>query len=58
VTEYTGLIWAALIGWAVFAEEVRATVWIGAALIIAGCLLAMRGKAEAPVTPTGAAPSP
>jgi drug/metabolite transporter (DMT)-like permease len=58
-TEYTGLIWAALIGWLVFAEEVRPTVWIGAALIIAGCLLAMRGKPKAPATPpAGSAASP
>jgi drug/metabolite transporter (DMT)-like permease len=44
VAEYTGLIWAALIGYAVFAETPRPMVLVGAVLVIAGCLAVMRGK--------------
>jgi S-adenosylmethionine uptake transporter len=58
VAEYTGLVWAALIGWVIFDEPTRLAMWIGAALIIGGCLLAMRGKARAPLTPPAAAPAP
>ncbi|MFN0023217.1 MAG: DMT family transporter [Parvularculaceae bacterium] len=53
--EYTALIWAALIGWFLFAEPVRGQVWIGAAIIIAACLWGAREeKALSPAT--GAAP--
>jgi drug/metabolite transporter (DMT)-like permease len=44
VAEYTGLIWAALIGYAFFSETPRAMVWVGAALVIAGCLIVVRGR--------------
>jgi drug/metabolite transporter (DMT)-like permease len=44
VTEYTGLIWAALIGFAYFNEVPRAMVWVGGALVIAGCYVVMREK--------------
>jgi drug/metabolite transporter (DMT)-like permease len=44
VAEYSGLIWAAIIGYVVFAETPRAMVWAGAALVIAGCASVMRGK--------------
>jgi drug/metabolite transporter (DMT)-like permease len=47
IAEYTGLIWAVLIGYAVFAETPRPIVWAGAALVIAGCLAVIRGKAPA-----------
>lgn len=42
VIEYTGLVWAAVLGWLWFAE--RPTAWdaAGAALVIAGCLRAAR----------------
>jgi S-adenosylmethionine uptake transporter len=52
VAEYTGLVWAALIGWFVFGESVRPAVWIGAILIIGGCLLAMSGRRAEPVRPS------
>jgi drug/metabolite transporter (DMT)-like permease len=38
VAEYTALIWAALIGYAFFQETPRMMVWVGGALVIAGCL--------------------
>jgi drug/metabolite transporter (DMT)-like permease len=44
VAEYSGLIWAAIIGYIVFAETPRAMVWAGAALVIAGCISVLRGK--------------
>jgi drug/metabolite transporter (DMT)-like permease len=47
VAEYTGLIWAALIGYVVFLETPRLMVWAGAALVVAGCLAVMRGKRTA-----------
>jgi S-adenosylmethionine uptake transporter len=44
VAEYTGLIWAAILGYAFFAEVPRSMVWVGAALVIAGCLVVARGQ--------------
>jgi S-adenosylmethionine uptake transporter len=38
--EYTGLVWAALLGFLVFAEPVRAPTLLGAGLIVIACLLA------------------
>lgn len=38
-TEYTALIWSALIGWLVFDEVPRGLFWLGAMVIIAACLL-------------------
>jgi S-adenosylmethionine uptake transporter len=53
--EYTALIWAALLGWFLFAEPVRPEVWAGAAVIIAACLWGAReGK---PLTSEAAAPA-
>lgn len=43
-TEYTGFIWAALWGWVVFREPIAAYTLIGAAMIIAGCLVAVRRR--------------
>lgn len=40
--EYTALIWAALLGWFLFAEPVRNEVWAGAAIIIASCVWGAR----------------
>lgn len=48
VLEFTGLIWAALIGWAFFGESVRLAVWAGAALIIVACLWSARDGPAAP----------
>jgi S-adenosylmethionine uptake transporter len=43
-TEYTGFIWASLWGWVVFSEPVASYTLAGAALIIAGCLIAARRR--------------
>lgn len=40
--EYTAFIWAAIIGWVVFNEELTLATLIGAAMIVAGCLVATR----------------
>jgi S-adenosylmethionine uptake transporter len=42
VTEYSGFLWAALMGWLVFRERVSSYTLAGAVLIIGGCLLAVR----------------
>ncbi|MEP5569450.1 MAG: DMT family transporter [Halioglobus sp.] len=39
--EYTAFVWAALLGWLFFAEEVTALTLLGTGLIVAGCLLAV-----------------
>lgn len=46
--EYTGVIWAALLGYAFFSEVPPLTAWIGAALIVAGCIVVMRQRASPP----------
>ena len=46
--EYTGVIWAALLGYAFFNETPRATAWIGAALIVMACLIVVRNRASPP----------
>ena len=43
-TEYTGFVWASLWGWVVFREPVATYTLIGAAMIIAGCLIAARKR--------------
>lgn len=40
--EYTAFIWAALLGWVFFAEAVTPATLAGTALIVLGCLIAMR----------------
>jgi S-adenosylmethionine uptake transporter len=45
--EYTAFLWSALLGWWVFGETVSLYTTLGAALIIAGCVAAMRGHAAA-----------
>lgn len=52
--EYTAFIWAALLGWLVFAERVGWFTLAGAAMIVAGCLIAARGR-RAPVSDVEAA---
>lgn len=46
-TEYTAFLWAALFGWLVFGETLSLLTTAGAALIVAGCLLAARAPHEA-----------
>ncbi len=55
VSEYTGLIWAALIGYAFFAETPRLMVWLGAGLVIAGCLVVASRQAVKPKLPASIA---
>ena len=43
--EYTAFVWAAALGYVVFGEHVSVWTVAGALLIIAGCLVAIRGKA-------------
>jgi drug/metabolite transporter (DMT)-like permease len=43
--EYTAFVWAAVLGYVVFGEHVSVWTVTGALLIIAGCLIAIRGKA-------------
>jgi len=52
--EYTAFIWSALFGWLVFAERVSPYTIGGAALIIAGCLVAVRGPPPGPLTEAAA----
>ena len=42
VTEYSGFLWAAALGWLVFAEPVSPYTLAGAALIVGGCVFAAR----------------
>ena len=42
--EYTAFIWAAALGWLVFAEPLGWFTLAGAAMIVAACLIAARGR--------------
>lgn len=46
--EYTAFVWAAIVGWIVFAEPVTLPLLAGVTLIVAGCLYATRAGAAAP----------
>ena len=46
-TEYTSFLWAALLGWLIFAEPLSPFTLAGAALIVAGCFLAARRPGRA-----------
>lgn len=46
-TEYTAFLWAAALGWLVFAEPLSLFTLAGASLIVAGCILAARKPADA-----------
>jgi S-adenosylmethionine uptake transporter len=46
MTEYTAFVWSALLGWAVFGERVSGWTAAGAALIVAGCAVAVRGRPQ------------
>ena len=48
--EYTAFVWAALLGYLVFAEVPTVFTVAGAALIVTGCLVAVRRRAPAPQT--------
>ena len=48
VTEYSGFLWASALGWIVFHERVSLYTLAGAVLIVAGCLVAARGKPSLP----------
>ena len=48
VTEYSAFIWASALGWIVFHERVSPYTLAGAVLIVGGCLVAARRKAEPP----------
>jgi S-adenosylmethionine uptake transporter len=52
--EYTAFLWSGALGWLVFGERVSPYTVAGAALIIAGCVVAIRGNA-APAPQTEAA---
>ena len=40
--EYTAFIWAAIVGWIAFSEQVTVPMLAGVTLIVAGCLYATR----------------
>ncbi len=42
--EYTAFIWASLLGWLIFGESLTLATLAGAALIVIGCLVAMRRR--------------
>ena len=48
-TEYSGFVWAALLGWLFFREPVTLPTLAGTALIVTGCWLATRPARPAPV---------
>ena len=48
VTEYSGFLWAAAMGWIVFREPVSLYTLAGAAMIVGGCLFASRRPAVPP----------
>ena len=51
--EYTAFVWAACLGYAVFGEHVSVFTLAGAALIIAGCVVAVRRPAPGPQSEAG-----
>ncbi len=52
--EYTAFLWAALLGWLRFGEELDLPTLLGAALIVIGCLIVSRRA----VTPPSPPPTP
>lgn len=44
--EYTAFVWAVLLGWWLFAEQVTLATLCGTALIVLGCLITTRQKPE------------
>ena len=51
-SEYTGFVWASLLGWLVFSESLSPYTLGGAVLIIGGCVAGLRSRASAPVLET------
>ena len=51
--EYTAFVWAACLGYAVFGEHVSPFTLVGAALIIGGCVVAVRQPAPGPQSEAG-----
>lgn len=47
-TEYTGFVWLSILGAAFFGESLSLALVVGAVLIVAGCLLAIRPDRAAP----------
>jgi S-adenosylmethionine uptake transporter len=47
-TEYSGFLWASVMGWLVFHERVSSYTLAGAVLIVGGCLIAARGRRPEP----------
>jgi len=47
-TEYSGFLWASVLGWLVFRERVSVYTLAGAVLIVGGCLVAARSKVAEP----------
>jgi S-adenosylmethionine uptake transporter len=47
--EYTSFVWAALLGWFVFGEEVSGFTLAGAALIVGACSIAASRRGPDPV---------
>lgn len=43
-SEYTSFVWAAVLGWLVFGEHVTLFTLVGAAFIVAGCVIAARHR--------------
>jgi len=48
VTEYSGFLWASVMGWLVFSERVSLYTAAGAVLIVGGCWVGSRSKALPP----------
>jgi S-adenosylmethionine uptake transporter len=46
VTEYSAFVWASALGWLVFHERVGPFTLAGALLIVAGCVVASRGRRQ------------
>lgn len=44
--EYTSFLWAAILGWLVFAEPVRLPTLAGAAMIVTACIVAARRRPQ------------
>jgi len=47
-TEYSGFLWASVLGWLIFAERVSFYTLAGAVLIVGGCFVAARRKVPEP----------
>jgi S-adenosylmethionine uptake transporter len=48
VTEYSGFLWASLMGWLFFREGVSLYTAVGAVLIVGGCVIAARRREALP----------